>query len=113
MEMPTLMFLGDLEEKIAEINMAVFPQLILLDARSCIITGGPRKGTIAQPNLILASGDRVAIDVAGVEILQDYSLRQGAKNRLIYDNPFSYFQIKHAAELGIGVQSGSEIKKIC
>ncbi len=106
MEMPTLMFLGDLELKIAEINTAVWPDLIICDGRKCFITEGPSKGEIANPNLILASGDRVAIDAVGVRILKGYK----AKNLLEWDDPFKYPQIKHAAELGVGVKSEKQIE---
>lgn len=106
MEMPTLMFLGNLEHKIAEINTAVWPDLIIMDGRKCFVTSGPDVGQIETPNLILASGDRVAIDAAGVNILKGYK----AKNRLEWDNPFDYPQIKHASELGVGVKSEKEIE---
>ncbi|MFQ6074953.1 MAG: DUF362 domain-containing protein, partial [Candidatus Bathyarchaeia archaeon] len=33
--------LGGLEEKIAELNLAVRPDIIVMDARRCIVTGGP------------------------------------------------------------------------
>ncbi|MBI2668408.1 DUF362 domain-containing protein [Candidatus Woesearchaeota archaeon] len=97
-----------LEKKIAEVNTAIHPDLIIIDARQCFVTGGPAEGDIEKPNLILASGDRIAIDAVGVKILQRYQ----AKNKLIYENPFQYEQIKHAAELGLGVASWKAIKKV-
>jgi len=108
MEMPTLMFLGNLENKIAEINTAIWPDLIIMDGRKCFVTSGPDVGQIETPNLILASGDRVAIDSAGVRILKGYK----AKNRLEWDNPFEYPQIKHAAELGVGVKNEKGIRVV-
>ena len=106
MEMPTLMFLGNLEAKIAEINTAVWPDLTIMDGRKCFVTEGPDVGQIKRPGLILASGDRVAIDATGVNILKSYK----AKNLLEYSNPFDYTQIKHAAELGVGIKSEKQIK---
>ena len=108
MEMPTMMFMGNLENKIAEINTAVWPDLVIMDARKCFVTSGPDVGDIENPNLILASGDRVAIDAVGVNILKSYK----AKNRLEFNNSFDYPQIKHAAELGVGVKSEKGIKVI-
>jgi len=75
-----------------------------MDARKVFVTGGPANGHIESPNLILASGDMVSIDVEGVRILKSYN----AKNRLdgsIWEIP----QIRHAAEIGIGAKTDDDI----
>ena len=88
-----------LEEKIAELNLAVHPHLIIMDGRKCFVTGGPDVGRVEKPNIILASGDRIAIDVEALKILKSYD----ASNRL--DMPVWEFpQITHAVELGLGVR---------
>jgi len=93
-----------LEEKIAELNLGVHPHLIIMDGRKCFVTGGPDVGRVEEPNTILASGDRIAIDVEALKILKSYN----ASNRL--DMPVWEFpQIKHAAELGLGVRCEDEI----
>lgn len=87
----------NLEEKIAELNFLINPSLIIMDARKVFVEDGPDVGKVENPNLILASNDRVAIDIEGVKILQNYK----AKNYLnlpILEIP----QIKRAIELGIG-----------
>ncbi len=96
----------NLEKKIAEVNRAIHPDLVIMDARKCFVTGGPDHGDIEYPNSILASGDRVAIDAKAVRILKSYN----AKNSLVYENPFQYAQIRRAAELGLGVKSEDGIK---
>lgn len=96
----------NLERKIAEVNKAIHPDLIIMDGRKCFVTQGPDDGDIKEPNLILASGDRIAIDVEAIKILKSYK----ARNLLVYEDPFQYEQIKHAAELGLGVKSEEEIK---
>ena len=94
-------FLG---EKIAELNLAVHPDLIIMDARRCFTTGGPDVGRVEEPNVILASGDRVAIDVEALRILQSY------KGDIGFDiNPWEFPQIKHAVELGLGVKGEDEM----
>jgi len=93
-----------IEEKIAELNLAVDPVLIIMDGRKCFVTGGPAVGRVEEPNVILASGDRVAMDVEALKILQSYR----ADNRLDM-NPWEFPQIKHAVELGLGVKSEDEI----
>lgn len=61
-----------LQEKIAELNRVVAPDLIIMDARKCFITNGPSKGKVKIPNLIMASVDRAAIDIAGINIIKEY-----------------------------------------
>ena len=93
-----------IEEKIAELNLAVHPDLIIMDGRKCFVTGGPAVGRVEEPNVILASGDRVAIDVEALKVLQSY------KGDIEFDmNPWKFPQIKHAVELGLGVKSKDEI----
>ena len=72
---------------------------MILDARKCFIAGGPIKGKVAEPNLILASRNRVALDVEGIKIIKEYegnSLRR---------SPWEYIQISKAVELGLGPKS--------
>jgi uncharacterized protein (DUF362 family) len=92
-----------LHEKLAELCLVVKPDLIIMDARKVFITGGPARGELREPNLILASGNQVAIDVEGVKILQSYP-----GNSLEGKNVWEFRQIKHAAELGLGPRSEEE-----
>jgi len=86
-----------LQEKIAELNKIINPDLIIMDARKIFITKGPDKGKLAEPNFILASRDRVGIDVEGVKIIQSFK-----RNSLKNIDPWDLPQIKKAAEFGIG-----------
>ncbi len=93
-----------LEEKIADLASFFKPNLVVMDARKVFVTGGPSSGQVESPNVILASGDMVAIDVEGVRILKGYD----ASNRLggnLWDIP----QIRHAAKIGIGATSDDDI----
>jgi uncharacterized protein (DUF362 family) len=96
-----------LREKLAELCLVVQPDLIIMDARKVFITGGPAKGELREPNLILASGDQVAIDVEGVKILQSYS-----GNKLEGKKVWDLIQIRHAVELGLGPHSEEEYEII-
>ena len=96
-----------LQEKLAELSLVVKPDLIIMDARKVFITGGPAKGELREPNLILASGNQVAIDVEGVKILQSYS-----GNGLAGKNVWDLMQIKHAVTLGLGPHSEGEYEVI-
>lgn len=63
-----------LQEKIAELNKIIKADLIIMDARKCFINEGPSHGEVRNPNLILASIDRIAIDVEGIKIIQGNSV---------------------------------------
>lgn len=54
---------------IAEVNRFYKTDLIVMDAVKAFVNGGPERGKIVEPNLLLASKDRVAIDAVGVAIL--------------------------------------------
>lgn len=85
-----------LQEKVADLNLAVKPDLSLMDARVCFISHGPMKGPTATPGLILASTQRAALDQEGVRIIQQF-----AGNSLEGVKPGDLPQIKRALELGI------------
>ncbi len=90
---------------IAEINQSYNSDFVLMDGIKAFVTGGPDQGKVVEPNLLLASHDRVAIDAVGVAILKLY----GAKGKVGELNVFEQEQIKRAAELGLGVKSVAEI----
>lgn len=88
--------LGKVSEKVVEMNLIYQPDLIIMDARKCFITGGPSKGEAREPGLILASENRVDIDIEEVKIIQSY---QG--NSLEGKRPEDLVQIKYSKSLGI------------
>lgn len=93
---------------IAEINKYYHADLVIMDAIKAFINKGPEQGKLAEPNLILASSDRVALDAVGVAILRNYGVETDINKGMIFDQT----QISRAAELGIGVQSTDEIELI-
>jgi uncharacterized protein (DUF362 family) len=100
------MHLWRLSEKLAELNLAIAPDLTIVDGRRCFISGGPSSGELRKPNLILASGDRIAMDVEALKIIQSYpghSLKKG---------PWELTMIRRAVELGLGATSEAEYQVI-
>ncbi|MGB9979419.1 DUF362 domain-containing protein [Methanobacterium sp.] len=93
---------------IAEINKHYNVDMIIMDAIHAFITKGPEQGEVVEPNLILASADRVAIDAVGVAILRNY----GVKTNISKGRIFEMDQIRRAAELGVGAKSAQEIELI-
>ena len=91
-----------LKEKLVDLNLVVHPNLILVDGRKCLITGGPFSGEVREPNVILASGDRVAVDVEAIKTIESF------KGANLIENPWSCTQIRRAVELGLGVRNEHE-----
>ncbi len=94
----------NLQPKIADLASYFTPDLIVMDARTCFVTGGPSSGTCSTPGVILASGDMVSVDVEGVKIIQCCS----TNNKLNMD-VWKIPQIRHAVEIGLGAKSDSDI----
>ena len=61
-----------MDMKMIELSLPLGPDLVIMDGRKAFVTDGPANGEVVEPNVILASGDRIAIDVEGVKILQSY-----------------------------------------
>jgi len=91
---------------IAEINKFYNVDLVVMDAIKVFVDEGPDRGEIVEPNLLLASRDRVAIDAVGIAILRSY----GTTRNVMKGRIFELDQIRRSAELGIGVKSAQEIE---
>ncbi len=96
-----------MDMKMIELSLPLGPDLIVMDGRKSFVTGGPDSGDVVEPNVILASGDRVAIDVEGIKILQSYK-----RDNLIQTPVWELPVIKRAIELGLGVSSEGEYEVI-
>ena len=102
----TLWHLHYLQEKIADLNLILNPDLILADMRRTFIAGGPATGELREPGLLLASCNRVAIDVEAIRIIQGFpghSLSQDAE---------AVTQIAQAVELGLGPGEGLSYQSV-
>jgi len=86
-----------LEQKIAEISLCWQPNLIIIDGRKAFVSGGPAKGQLVKPGVVLASGDIVAIDVEAIKVLLAYE----ANNKLVAD-PWQLPQVMTALKHGLG-----------
>ena len=93
---------------IAEINQVIPCDLVIMDGLKAFVTGGPDKGTLVAPSLLLLSSDRVAIDAVGVAVLRWYNTTAKVSAGAI----FLQEQIRRAAELGIGARSPDQIELV-
>ena len=107
-------FMGELHSSphqrlmIAEINKFYRTDLVVMDATDGFSTGGPDKGKLIHPKVIIAGTDRIAIDAVGVALLRSYGTLHDVMQGRIFDQE----QIARAAELGIGVTSAAEIRLV-
>jgi uncharacterized protein (DUF362 family) len=93
--------------KMIELSLPVGPDLIIMDGRKSFVTGGPDNGELVEPEVILASGDRIALDVEGVKILQSYP-RDNLIKTPVWEMPI----IRRAIELGLGAKSEADYRVI-
>lgn len=104
---PSLAFLaGSWHERIAELNLAVHPHLTIADATTVMIEGGPSSGTPAKADLLLLSGDRIALDAVAVALLRTY----GAWTKVTDKGVWEQRQIRRAVELGIGATGPDQVE---
>jgi uncharacterized protein (DUF362 family) len=95
-----------LKEKLVDLNLAIAPDLIIMDGRRCFISGGPSTGELREPNLVLASGDRIAIDVEALKVIQSYPENDLAAG------PWELPMIRRAVELGLGAASEADYRVV-
>ncbi|MDD2472658.1 MULTISPECIES: DUF362 domain-containing protein [unclassified Methanoculleus] len=93
---------------IAEINRFFPCDLALLDATEGFSTGGPERGGLVAPNIMLASTDRVALDAAGIALLRRY----GSTPEVMRGRIFEMDPIARAAKLGVGVGSAQDLRLV-
>lgn len=93
---------------IAEANTAYAPDWILLDGVEAFTLGGPAKGKLVEPGLMLAGSDRVAIDALGVAVLRHFGTTRAVQGGAVFEQQ----QIARAVELGLGVASPEEIELV-
>ena len=93
---------------IAEINTAYDPALIILDGVEAFTAGGPAKGRLVAPEVVLAGTDRIAIDAVGVALLRYFKTTS-----IVAQGPiFQQEQIARAVELGLGIDSPYKINLV-
>jgi uncharacterized protein (DUF362 family) len=90
-----------LREKVAELAIAVQPDLTVIDGRQAFICGGPAKGLIEKAGVVLWGENPLAVDVEAYRRL--YAL----KNKFdclegFAEDPFVMRQLQYARQIGVG-----------
>ncbi len=86
------------EEIVAEFNAAYAPDINIVDGTVSMIEGGPWEGTPAETGIIIASGDRVGADAAGLGVIKSF----GRWGMVTEKDVWEQKQIKTAVEIGAG-----------
>lgn len=100
------MHIYGLRRKLVDISSAVLPDLSIIDARKCFITGGPMEGLVREPRLLLASGDGVALDVEGIRVIQSYP------ETSLQGDPWRMTQIRRAVTMGLGATGPDDYRVV-
>ena len=90
---------------VAELNLGLTPALNIIDGTAPIYEGDHVEGTSTKADVIIASRDRIAADVAGIALLRSL----GNEERLHSMSPWKHPMVLHAQEIGIGVKSRSDV----
>lgn len=96
----------DFSNMIAEVNLAVKPDFIVMDGTKAMISGGPFSGEARSPGLVMASQDLIANDVTGLAVLK----KLGTTSRIQDISPWEQPQVKRACELKLGITTPSSIE---
>ncbi len=98
----------DMRRMIAELNQGYRPQLIIMDGVDAFTDGGPSRGTLAHPHVMIAGTDRVAVDAVGLSVLKEL----GSNDAIMGTPIFQQEQMARAVEVGLGIQGPGEIELI-
>jgi len=94
------------EASVAELNLAVRPHLFVVDGLTSMVAGGPWAGEAAPTNVILASGDPVALDAVALGLLKHF----GRYDRVTVKGVWEQGQIRRAIALGLGARGPQEVE---
>jgi len=96
---------GNLSQCIADLNMALRPRLVIIDATKAMTGRGPTGGIMVDLNEVFASTDPVAADIVAA---QELFLAEGVADARVAASNVSHIQ--NAAQLGVGVSDPSKIE---
>jgi uncharacterized protein (DUF362 family) len=83
---------------IAELGLIVRPALNVMDGTKAFVAGGPSRGDLVEPKLIVASRDRIATDVTGLGVLKHYGTEAHIQDVSVWQQP----TIARGIEIGVG-----------
>lgn len=96
-----------LHEKIAELALAVQPDLTIIDGRRAFVSGGPIQGQVEKTNFVLWGKNPLAVDVEAYRRLYMLKKQVNCVKGFTQD-PFEMRQLKHARRIGVGNKDWQE-----
>ena len=93
------------EAAVAELNTAVRPHLYVVDGLQSLVQGGPWSGEASATQVILASGDPIATDVAALGLIKAF----GRWDLVAAKGVWEQVQIQRAMALGLGARGPHEV----
>ena len=88
---------GHIEEKIAELFLAVQPDINIIDARSIFVDGGPDTGTAAEAKTIIINNSLLGADLRAYNLLSSFKQKFGMED---FDhNPYNNRFFKHLIKI--------------
>ena len=86
-----------IEEKIAELSLAVQPDINIVDARSIFVDGGPDIGTVAEAKTIIINNNLLEADLSAYNLLSSFKQKSGMED---FDhNPYNSRFFKHLIKI--------------
>lgn len=82
-----------IEERIAELSLAIQPDINIIDARSIFVDGGPDTGTVARAKTIIISDNLLETDISAYNLLS--SFKQKFEIEDFDQNPYNSKFFKH------------------
>lgn len=90
-----------LREKVAELALAVQPDLTIIDGRKAFICGGPATGVVEKAGVVLWGENPLAVDVEAYRRLyalkREFDCLEGFS-----EDPFEMRQLQYARQIGVG-----------
>ncbi len=82
-----------IEEKIAELSLAIQPDINIVDARSIFVDGGPDTGTVAEAKTIIINNNLLEADLSAYNLLSSFKQKFGMED--FDQNPYNSRFFKH------------------
>jgi uncharacterized protein (DUF362 family) len=96
------------EPVVAELNAAIRAHLYIADGLQSMVRGGPWSGDAAPTQVILASGDPIALDVVALAIIKHFARWDLVTAKGVWDQT----QIQRAIALGLGARGPQEVELV-
>ncbi|MBN1474285.1 MAG: DUF362 domain-containing protein [Syntrophaceae bacterium] len=96
-----------LQEKIAELALAVQPDLTIIDGRRAFVSGGPVHGRVEKADVVIWGENPLAVDVETYRRLYALKKKFACLEGFTQD-PFAMRQLKHARQIGVGNKDWQE-----